>query len=183
MEAESVRDTILAASGALNSTLYGPSIQPFRDKEYADRRLFPGPLDGNGRRSIYIKNNLMEGPKFLGTFNFPGGKVVQGRRDVTNVPAQALALLNDPFVLQQAGVWSQNVLKQTGDSIPTRVEAMFRSSLGRSPDAEELARFEQAVRHLADLYQVPADNVMSNGEIWKDIAHSIFNLNEMIYIP
>ncbi len=183
MEAESVRDTILAASGALNRTLYGPSIQPFREKEYADRRLFPGPLDGNGRRSIYIKNNLMEGPKFLGTFNFPGGKVVQGRRDVTNVPAQALALLNDPFVLQQAGVWSQNVLKQTGDSIPTRVEAMFRSSLGRSPDAEELSRFEQAVRQLADLYQVPADNVMSNAEIWKDIAHSFFNLNEMIYIP
>ncbi len=183
MEAESVRDTILAASGALDHTLYGPSIQPFRDKEYADRRLFPGPLDGNGRRSIYIKNNLMEGPKFLGTFNFPGGKVAQGRRDVTNVPAQALALLNDPFVLQQAGVWSQNVLKQTGDSIPTRVESMFRSSLGRSPDAEELTRFEQAVRQLADLYQVPADNVMSNAEIWKDVAHSIFNLNEMIYIP
>ena len=183
MEAESVRDTILAASGALDRTLYGPSIQPFRDKEYADRRLFPGPLDGNGRRSIYIKNNLMEGPKFLGTFNFPGGKVAQGRRDVTNVPAQALALLNDPFVLQQAGVWSQNVLEQTRDSIPTRVEVMFRSSLGRSPDAEELSRFEQAVRQLADLYQVPADNVMLNAEIWKDIAHSIFNLNEMIYIP
>ena len=183
MEAESVRDTILAASGALDRTLYGKSIQPFRDKEYADRRLFPGPLDGNGRRSIYIKNNLMEGPKFLGTFNFPGGKVVQGRRDVTNVPAQALALLNDPFVLQQAGVWSQNLLKQTGDSIPTRVELIFRTSLGRSPDAEELARFEQAVHQLADLYQAPADNVMSNAEIWKDIAHSIFNLNEMIYIP
>ena len=183
MEAESVRDTILAASGALDRTLYGPSIQPFRDKEYADRRLFPGPLDGNRRRSIYIKNNLMEGPKFLSTFNFPGGKVVQGRRDVTNVPAQALALLNDPFVLQQSGVWSQNVLKKTGDSIQTRLEAMFRTSLGRSPDAEEHARFEQAVRQLADLYLVQTENVMSNPEIWKDIAHSIFNLNEMIYIP
>ena len=183
MEAESVRDTILAASGSLDRTLYGPSIQPFREKEYADRRLFPGPLDGNGRRSIYIKNNLMEGPKFLGTFNFPGGKVVQGRRDVTNVPAQALALLNDPFVLQQAAVWSQKLLKKTGDSISTRLETMFRSSLGRSPDAEELSRFEQTVRQLADHYQVPADNVMSNAEVWKDIAHSIFNLNEMIYIP
>jgi hypothetical protein len=72
------------------------SVQPFREKEYPDRRLFPGPLDGNGRRSIYIKHNLMEGPKFLEAFNFPGGKVTQGRRDITNVPAQALALLNDP---------------------------------------------------------------------------------------
>ena len=74
----------------------GLSVQPFREKEYVDRRLFPGPLDGNGRRSIYIKHNLMEGPKFLEAFNFPGGKVTQGKRDVTNVPAQALALLNDP---------------------------------------------------------------------------------------
>ena len=48
----------------------------------------------------------MESPKFLGAFNLPGGKVTQGRRDVTNVPAQALALLNDPFVLQQADVWA-----------------------------------------------------------------------------
>ena len=109
--------------------------------------------------------------------------MVQGRRDVTNVPAQALALLNDPFVLQQAAVWSQKLLKKTGDSISTRLETMFRSSLGRSPDAEELSRFEQTVRQLADHYQVPADNVMSNAEVWKDIAHSIFNLNEMIYIP
>ena len=74
---------ILAASGRLDRTLFGLSVQPFREKEYADRRLFPGPLDGNGRRSIYIKNNLMEAPKFLGAFNFPGGKVTPGppRRD------------------------------------------------------------------------------------------------------
>lgn len=90
LEAEAIRDSILAASGRLDRTLYGPSVQPFRDKDYADRRLFAGPLDGHGRRSIYIKNNLMEGPKFLEAFNFPGGKVTQGRRDVTNVPAQAL---------------------------------------------------------------------------------------------
>ena len=114
MEAEAIRDAILAASGRLDRTLYGMSIQPYREKDNADRRLFPGPLDGDGRRSIYIKNNLMEPPKFLGAFNSPGGKVTQGRRDVTNVPAQALALLNDPFVLQQAGVWAQHLLAQAG---------------------------------------------------------------------
>ena len=183
MEAESVRDSILMASGGLVSELYGHSIQPFREKEYADRRLFPGPLDGNGRRSVYIKNNLMEGPKFLAAFNFPGGKVAQGRRDVTNVPAQALALLNDPFVLQQAGVWSQRLLSRSGDSVATRIDAMFRSSLGRSPTAEEQSRFDETIRELAGLYQVPAENVMSSVEIWKDVSHAIFNFNEMIYIP
>ncbi len=65
MQAEAIRDAILATSGRLDRTLFGMSIQPYRDKENADRRLFPGPLDGNGRRSVYIKNNLMEAPKFL----------------------------------------------------------------------------------------------------------------------
>ncbi len=183
LQAEAVRDAILAASGRLDQTLYGQSIQPYREKEYVDRRLFPGPLDGNGRRSVYIKNNLMEAPKFLSAFDFPGGKVTQGRRDVTNVPAQALALLNDPFVLQQADVWSQRVMASSGDSIATRLEAMFRSAFNRSPTAEELFRFEQTIRHLAELYQVPADGVMNSASIWKDIAHAIFNMNELIYIP
>lgn len=183
MEAESVRDAILATSSGLNLELYGYSIQPFREKEYADRRLFPGPLDGNGRRSIYIKNNLMEAPKFLGAFNFPGGKVAQGRRDVTNVPAQALALLNDPFVLQQAGVWSQRLLTRSGDSVATRIDTMFRTAFGRSPTAEEQFRFEQTIRELSDLYQVPIDHVMSSADVWKDMAHALFNFNEMIYIP
>jgi len=183
MEAESVRDAIMVASGRLDRTLYGPSIQPFREKEYADRRLFPGPLDGGGRRSVYIKNNLMEGPKFLGVFNFPGGKLAQGRRDVTNVPAQALALLNDPFVIQQADVWAMQLMTRSSDSIATRLDAMFLAALNRSPTAEEQARFEQAIRQLSALHQVSDDSVMSSQVVWKDIAHAIFNMNEMIYIP
>src|SRR5262249_40233806 len=106
MEAEAIRDSILSASGRLDPAPYRPRRQPSRDRAVPDRRLFPGPLDGRGRRSLYIKPTLMEGPSFLTAFNFPGGKVAQGRRDVTNVPAQALALLNDPFVLQQAEVWA-----------------------------------------------------------------------------
>ncbi|WP_010582221.1 PSD1 and planctomycete cytochrome C domain-containing protein [Schlesneria paludicola] len=183
MEAESVRDSILAASGRLDRTLYGPSIQPYREKEYADRRLFPGPLDGNGRRSIYIKNNLMEAPKFLAAFNFPGGKVTQGRRDVTNVPAQALALLNDPFVLQQADVWSQRVLSHSRDSVPTRLTSMFQSAVNRSPTAEEQARFGQSIQELATLYQIPRENLMTSSVLWKDVAHALINMSELIYIP
>lgn len=183
MEAEQVRDAILQASGRLDATLFGMSVQPFREKEYADRRLFPGPLDGAGRRSIYIKNNLMETPKFLGAFNFPGGKVAQGRRDVTNVPAQALALLNDPFVVQQADVWSQKLISRTGDSLATRLDAMFRSALSRSPTAEELARFEATILQLAELHQIPAGDLMTSQVLWKDVAHSLFNLSEFLFIP
>lgn len=183
MEAEAVRDSILFASGRLDHTLYGMSIQPFREKEYADRRLFPGPLDGNGRRSIYIKNNLMEGPKFLAAFNFPGGKVTQGRRDVTNVPAQALALLNDPFVLQQADTWAQHLVKRENDSIPARINSMFQTALNRLPSNEERDRFEQTVKQFAELHQVPPDGVLTSQPVWKEITHVLFNVNEFIYIP
>ena len=62
MEAEAIRDSILSASDTLDSAMFRESIQPFRDKPNHDRRLFAGPIDGHGRRSIYIKNNLMEGP-------------------------------------------------------------------------------------------------------------------------
>ena len=64
--------------------------------------MYIGPLDGDGRRSIYIKFQLMEAAQFLSAFNLPGGKIAQGRRDASNVPAQSLALLNDPFVLAMA---------------------------------------------------------------------------------
>jgi cytochrome c553 len=183
LEAEAIRDSILAASGRLDPSLYGPSIQPYREKANADRRLFPGPLDGNGRRSVYIKNNLMEGPKFLCAFNFPGGKVATGRRDVTNVPAQALALLNDPFVLQQAGVWAERLVARTDASISARIEHMFQAGLGRPPEPGERRRFEQAVAHFAELHDVPAGGVLKNKAVWRDVAHTLFNLKEFSYIP
>lgn len=183
MEAEAIRDAILLASGRLDRTLYGPSVQPFREKENADRRLFPGPLDGQGRRSLYIKNNLMESPHFLGSFNMPGGKVAQGRRDLTNVPAQALALLNDPFVFQQAEVWASALVKSPGDSIDSRIKSMFQSALGRSPDDAELERFRQAVQQFAELEQTPAAEILASRSVWKDVAHALFNLQEFIFIP
>ncbi len=183
MEAEAIRDSILAASGRLDPKLFGMSVQPFREKEYADRRLFPGPLDGNGRRSIYIKNNLMEGPKFLEAFNFPGGKVTQGRRDITNVPAQALALLNDPFVLQQADLWATKLIAQSHVSAGERITAMFQTSLSRSPSDEERQQLEAMASELAALHQVPLVDAMKSQPVWRDIAHAMFNLKEFIYFP
>lgn len=183
LEAEAVRDSMLFVSGRLDGRLYGPSVQPFRDKAYADRRLFPGPLDGDGRRSIYIKNNLMEAPKFLAAFNLPGGKVPQGRRDVTNVPAQALAMLNDPFVLQQADVWAGRLVARTDDTIPRRIDAMYQAALGRSPQKHEQEAFARTIQALAELHQVPAAEILASRVVWKDAAHAIFNLSEFLYVP
>ncbi|MGE0608188.1 MAG: PSD1 and planctomycete cytochrome C domain-containing protein [Pirellulales bacterium] len=183
LEAEAIRDCILLASGRLDDSLYGPSIQPFREKEYADRRLFPGPLDGNGRRSVYIKTNLMESAKFLNAFNLPGGKVAQGRRDISNVPAQALALLNDPFVLQQAEEWAKRLVAEPDGDAATRVDRMFSQALGRQPSSDERQRFVRFVDQLAELSSVPRAEVMRSTAIWKDVAHAMFNVKEFIYVP
>jgi hypothetical protein len=183
MEAETIRDALLATSGRLDRILYGRSIAAFRDKDNEDRRLYRGPLDGLGRRSIYIRVTLMEAPAFLEAFNLPGGKVSQGRRDVTNVPAQALAMLNDPFVLQQAGVWSKALIARKSDTIGRRLDAMFRAALGRNPRLEEHERFTRFVVQLAALHNTAPETVLGSEMVWGEVAHTMFNLQEFIFIP
>ncbi len=183
MEAEVIRDSILAICGRLDGRMYGMSVQPYRDKTNEYRRLFAGPLDGDGRRSIYIKVNLMEGPRFLGAFNVPGGKITQGRRDVTNLPTQALTMLNDPFVRQQSEVWASELIDAKQESVPRRLEAMFQSALGRAPARLELDQFRSLVDSLAQLHGVSDVELMSHRAIWVDVAHVFFNLKEFIYVP
>jgi Protein of unknown function (DUF1553) len=183
MEAEAIRDSILATSGRLDRTLYGLSVLPYREGTNEDRRLFPGPLDGNGRRSIYIKVNLMEPARFLSAFDLPGGKVCQGRRDVTNVPAQALAMMNDPFVHQQAEFWAKRLLKNAPTSPAARIDLMFETALGRSPTNEERDRFVEFAQQSAVLNRVSPDKVMSSAAVWQDVAHALFNVQEFVYIP
>ena len=182
MEAETIRDVILATSGHLDRSLYGLSVHPFREKANEKRRLFPGPLDGQGRRSIYIKVNLMEAAKFLSAFNTPGGKVARGRRDRTNVPTQALALLNDPFVIQQAGIWA-DWCRATPTPVPARIEQMLFRGLGRPAQRDEVSQFVEFVDQLAELHGVNADEIIASSAVWSDVAHTVFNLKEFTYIP
>jgi hypothetical protein len=182
LEAEAIRDSILAVSGRLNRALYGPSIQPYRAEPMPERRLFPGPMDGEGRRSIYTKVTLMQGPKFLEVFNFPDPKVAVGKRDVTNVPAQALTLLNDPFVIGQADLWAEKLIQTSDSSIGGRIERMFLTAVGRRPTRSEAQRFETLVSELSALQQLPAGESLSNRALWKDVAHSVFNMKEFIYV-
>ncbi len=182
-EAEAVRDAILAASGRLDRTLFGPSVHPYREKTDPSMRLFAGPLDGDGRRSIYLKVQLMEAMRFLSAFNLPGGKVTQGRRDTSNVPAQSLALLNDPFVLAMADVWAGRLMKDGSHDAATRIDMMFRTALGRPPSDNERARFTAAVGQFARLRGASENQTLNNRAVWKDAAHAIFNFKEFIFIP
>jgi len=182
-EAEVIRDSLLAVSGRLDAQLYGPSIQPYRETADPDKRLFIGPLDGAGRRSIYLKFQLMEAPRFLSAFNLPGGKVTQGRRDTSNSPAQSLALMNDPFVLAMADFWAERLIADGRTSVAGRVDSLFREALGRAPGESERANCIAAVRSLAAAYGVDENGLMASRPVWKDAAHMMFNLKEFIFIP
>ena len=100
LEAEPIRDSILAISGQWNRSVLGPPVEVFLTP-FMDGRGRPGgsgPLDGNGRRSIYtkIRRNFLS-PMML-AFDSPIPFATVGRRTISNVPAQALILLNDPYL-------------------------------------------------------------------------------------
>ena len=182
LDAEAVRDSILTVSGRLDRTSYGPSIQPYRTEEKLHRKLTAGPLDGNGRRSIYIKVTRMEGNKFLELFDLPDPMATRGRRDRTNVPAQALALLNDPFLIGQAQVWADRLVVRDDASADERIQWMYLKALGRGPSTQELDRMRGLVDRLAGLHQIDADTILDSPLVWKDACHAMFNTKELIYV-
>jgi len=176
LEAEAVRDNLLAVSGRLDPQLYGPPINPPRQVEDSAKRLFSGPLDSDGRRSIYMKMSIMAPPKFLVCFNLPALKLPTGRRDVTNSPAHALALLNNPLVVQLSDLWAERLIGDDSRDPEDRVRAMFLRSLGRNPKDNELQRWTKAVVGFSH-----SGELMDDKNAWAELAHLFFNTKEFIY--
>ncbi len=183
LEAEAIRDSMLTVAGRLDASLYGPPVAPFRSAQDTVKRLLSGPLDGDGRRSLYLMMTLMDPPRFLALFNQPIPKQTIGRRDATNVPDQALALLNDPFVIAMAKQWSERELKNQAQSPEQRVQRMFFAALARLPEAAEIARLVKLAHQSGELHGVDGGALLSCQAVWQDVAHAMFNLKEFIYVP
>jgi hypothetical protein len=178
LEAEGIRDSLLAVSGRLDPQLYGRPILPVRRVEDGAKRLFSGPLDGHGRRSLYLQMSIMAPPAFLAGFNLPDLKLPTGRRDVTNVPGQALTMLNDPFVAAMARHWAGR-LQQTRQTTPEeRVEAMFVQAFARNPDEKELRLWTVAARSLAS---PEGGELLENEGAWTQLGHAFFNTTEFLF--
>jgi hypothetical protein len=185
LESEAIRDSMLAVSGRLDRSLYGPSI-PVHLTEFIVGRGRPdqsGPLDGAGRRSIYtaVRRNFL--PTLMTAFDMPPPFSTVGRRNVTNVPAQSLALANDPFVIGQAKFWAERELKEKpGETDDDRIVRMFRSALSRSPDVDERAALKAALDAFRETRK-GSDAAKADVEAWADLAHTLFCLNEFRFIP
>jgi len=185
VEAEVIRDSILAVSGRLDRTLYGPGV-PVHLTEFIIGRGRPGasgPLDGAGRRSIYttVRRNFL--PTLLVAFDLPSPFSTVGRRNATNVPAQALALANDPFVLEQAHFWADRELREQPNSTDAeRLDRMFRSALARPARPDETRALGEALIAFRAERKLE-DQAKADANAWADVAHLLFSLNEFRYLP
>ena len=185
LDAEAIRDAMLSISGRLDPTLYGPSIPV----HYAARRGLTegdpnnGPVDGDGRRSIYQEIRRNAHNPFLEVFDLPKPATTRGQRDTTNVPAQSLALLNSPFVIGQAAEWGRRLAEGEATSLDGRIAHMFVKVLARPPSEAERARVTDYLNAVAEERGVNTSLLLYDAAVWQDVAHSLFNLKEFIFIP
>jgi hypothetical protein len=184
LEGEAIRDSMLAVSGSLDRTVGGPSVEVFlTDFQQGRGRPGPGPLDGAGRRSIYVKvrRNFLSG--FLLAFDAPVPFQAMGRRNVTNVPAQSLALMNDPFVAEQAARWARKTVADADLTPEQRIDRMVREAFARSPTNDELQGALAFLTTQASRHGVSFAEQQRNESVWADFAHALFNAKEFIFVP
>ena len=177
LEGEAIRDAVLAVSGRLDAKLGGPS-GPVHLTPFMDGRGKPssGPLDGAGRRSIYtsVRRNFL--PPMMLAFDMPIPFTTMGRRNVSNVPAQALILMNDPFIVEQSRVWGKRLASVSDPA--ERVRKMYLAAFSRPPADAELKDALAFVSAQAQSLGVsPTDE-----RVWADLGHVLFNVKEFIYL-
>jgi hypothetical protein len=187
LSGEVLRDAMLQISGRLDRQRHGPSV-PTHVTELMQGRGRPesGPRDGNGRRSVYleIRRNFLN-PWML-VFDTPAPFSTMGKRTRSNVPAQALALLNDPLVHDLAATWAANVLTQAGTD-RQRLEQMYWSALGRPLTDEEWPVFAAFLADFpapdpGDEPAVAAQPTPERVAAWTQVAHALFNLKEFVFL-
>jgi cytochrome c553 len=178
LEAEAIRDAILAVAGTLDLTLYGPSVPPYISP-WQDGRGKPlsGPLDGNRRRSIYIQIRRNFLPSMFLTFDYPLPITTIGSRSISTVPSQALFLMNNEFVRQQARAWAARLMKDI-PSARARIDRMFLQAFARPPEAAELEASLAFLDRQSALYGTDDKDLCALA----DLAHVLFNSPEFFYV-
>jgi hypothetical protein len=185
LEAEVIRDALLAASERLVPAMYGKST-PVHLTSFMEGRGRPresGPLDGDGRRSLYlsVRRNFLN-PMFL-AFDTPAPFSTMGRRNVSNVPAQALTLMNDPLVVSQARLWAECVTAETGRDARSRLDDLFETAFSRPPTDQE-ARACLAFLDRQTQARQAKPGYDQDGQVlaWADLCHVLVNMKEFIFI-
>ena len=171
IDAEIMRDEILAVSGGLNQEMYGRPVFPVLPEEVLQSMsygIWKQTDDGPKvwRRSVYVYRKRGLPYPLLDIFDLPNQNLSCGARNVSTVPTQALTLMNDDFVLKQAQLFANRVEEAVHGDKPAEVELAYQLALSRPPETKEkqLALEFLQTRKLVDLTDV------------------LFNLNEFLYV-
>jgi hypothetical protein len=124
---------------------------------------------------VGVRRNFLT-PMFL-DFDFPIPFTTMGRRSVSNVPAQALTLMNNPFVVGEAQRWAKRVLADKVLTPQQRVETMYSTAFGRPPSAIEL---KEALGFLEA--QGKEYGNVDDLRTWTDLCHVMMNVKEFIFL-
>ncbi len=187
LEAEAIRDAVLAVSGQLDYEMFGESIKtyyakPATDKKQAKGGKTLGPMDGARRRSIYLEVRRNVSNPFLEVFDAPKPATARGMRDVTNVPAQSLTMMNSPFIILESEKWAETLVTDGKADLHERIGEMFVRALGRRPSPAEMDQSQTFLATVAEEYDVGSEGILSSRSVWQDFAQAIFNLKEFLYI-
>lgn len=173
LQGEAIRDAMLQIAGRLDSQRYGRPV-PIHLTPFMTGRGRPGrtgPLDGAGRRSIYLEVRRNFPIPFLAVFDLPIPTTTIGKRNVSNVPAQALAIMNDPFVHEMSHAWATKFKKTQHHVTADELSLLWHEALSREPSPTEL---EFAQRFLEE--QGGGDDALTA------LCHAIFNTKEFTYL-
>ncbi len=175
LEGEIIRDSIMNTAGTLNRKMFGPSVKPWVSKDAINTgstnkwpvNVKDGPH--TWRRSIYVFMRRSMRVPFFEVFDVPDGMQSRGVRELTTVPTQALMLMNNQFVRDQASHFSNRIRKAVGnDNLKHIVEEAYWLALSRSPTDEELSS--------------SVELLSTEGQSLENFCHILFTLNEFCYV-
>jgi len=170
LEAEALRDSMLAVAGSLNTLMEGPPVFPQLPAEVLhsmNKGVWKTQKDGpeTWRRSVYVYRKRGLPFPFFEVFDLPDQTITCGRRNISTVPTQALALLNNDFVLQHSKRFADRVRALSPDA-GEQINLAYQLALSRPPSAEEKA--------------LALEFLKSNA--LEDLTHVMFNLSEFLYL-
>ena len=168
LEAEVIRDALLATSGELNWKRGGPGFRPFEVRIFNTHFYDLKDLDEAEmkRRSVYRIVVRSAGDPLLESFDCPDSAFKAPRRGITTTPLQSLVLMNNSFVLRQADRLAQRIEGEAVGVLPIQVDRAYRLTLGRIPRGEEASR---ALAH-----------IQRHG--LESLCWALFNSSEFLYL-
>ena len=184
VEAEVVRDSILAVAGQLDVSMGGPPV-PLEYRPNGTvlvaREGLPIPSAAY-RRSVYLLNRRIYNPSFLSVFDKP---IVTGsvcRRDVSAVALQSLSMMNDGFVVRQSRKLASRVVEDTEASADSRIRRLFRLTLAREPLPRERELCRRMLSEQTEVHQTAALNKSPELDALADLCQTVLNMNEFLYL-